>query len=277
MFLSGLRKNWRNGNFRIADVSRPLNSFLTFSCRYFDFIMWHFYESRNSWRLCWFDVSVGSLRYGRLVYQSWSNRMKRCAIETILIASKSIAVVLLLDQTGARQVWAVDITDPEEIKTIWTSPVSPVYEIWRIRVVGPKVMLCCWSGNAHSLKILDATTGGLLEVADLPVPEGGLFDNWFDREVEPADLSVAALMREFRGGFHPSVLLHDTWVSFSKASMMFLSSDAHGGEVRNVTKQLELPSGKPARIEEIWCLSTAVLAFVQTDSEDLLVALDFKP
>ena len=80
--------------------------------------MWHFYESRNSWRLCWFDVSVGSLRYGRLVYQSWSNRMKRCAIETILIASKSIAVVLLLDQTGARQVWAVDITDPEEIKEI---------------------------------------------------------------------------------------------------------------------------------------------------------------
>ena len=165
LYQSCLRKNWRNGNFKLGETTQQMIGQWTLAYSYADFIVWHTTKGVNSWQLCCYDAGIGKFIFPEVTVPAQAN-MEDCTICKIQMATKSLAIVHLFDLND--QLWAVDISNPDEAATVWQSQLSLDNEVWITQVANGQVLLSK-SANIPAIEIYDATNGSFITRVDFPI------------------------------------------------------------------------------------------------------------
>ena len=137
----------------------------TLAYSYADFIVWHTTKGVNSWQLCCYDAGIGKFIFTEVTVPAQAN-MEDCTICKIQMATKSLAIVHLFDLND--QLWAVDISNPDEAATVWQSQLSLDNEVWITQVANGQVLLSK-SANIPAIEIYDATNGSFITRVDFPI------------------------------------------------------------------------------------------------------------
>ena len=186
VFRSGLRKNWRNGNFRVGETTLPMIGKWTLGYSYADFIVWYTSDQKNSWQLCCYDASTDKFIFTFVTYPAQTD-MEVWQIAEIRMAKKTLAIIQLDWGYVNAKIWAVDISNPENPTTVWQN--QHEVQSWAIEVNNGQVLLSR-SPFIPAIEIYDATDGRRITTVEFPTSGISSDSECFNFFPKPANKST---------------------------------------------------------------------------------------